>query len=551
MQHAGHSTTHGWRGLWRHFIQHVRDDWPATLFVAAAVAVVHNKLGWFDAIDGYAFVAIGNASSVPVSLELPLLPKQRTYGAKEAKALVVQIDQTAQESRYLDRAPLNRCRLHDDLRLVYAAMGKLNQQRKDRHEQRFGPHLNRPGGPEIEKLDVLVVDLDISPALWLTRPDAATAEEHRCQRELYDLIKQSAANSPRASPYPIRTVLMTPLDIKDGVTKSKQQEWLDEMKKGAGVTFGRPGLPLDYGLVIKQYCDPGSLAGAAHRLIPTRQNKCIGKTLKEQARDPEMSSKRHSELIDPRKYRSGVVPIALSEVPGQNAGAEVAPFNDRLHRELGIDSLSTADDGETNFKAVFFGAAFGEDDRFITPLGEVYGVEVHAAGFLSLLDPPSTDQHVWQFVFDVLFGFAFGFAIARSWDGYFRLKLSGDPNQRLWAPAYVFALGGWVLVLVILLSIVSWALLGLWGIWSSPIPIAIGMLIESFVSGSVAQGIREANHLMGQGRPPRKTFAESLQKFFGGDFIELWKKEKLLAAAIVAFRLVVWIIVVGLALFFH
>ena len=530
MQHAQDSARHGW---WRHLIQHVREEWPATIFVAAVVAVVHTHLGWLDAIDGYAYFAIGIPSTVPFSVELPFFGKLQNHDEKGAKALVVLIDQRAKESSYLNRAPLTRCRLHHDLEQVYTAMGILNQQRKDR-------------------LDVLVVDLDISPTLWLSRPDAATApeitEEYRCEDKLYELIKKPKTTSP----YPIRTVLMTPSDIMDPFTKFKQQKWLDEMK-GAGVTFGRPELPLEYGgLVIKQYCDPGSLAGAAHLLIPTQQNKCIGRTLEELERGTETSPKQHQhrEYIDPRKYRNGVVSIKLKEVPGKDADVdpEIEPFEVRLRRELGIiDPQPSAAPAETNFKGVFFGAGFSEDDTFLTPIGKIYGVEVHAAGFLSLMDPPHL-EHVWSLLFDILWGFSFGLVIAWCWDRYFRLKLSSHANQQLSAPSYVIVLCVLVLVLVFVLSFVSWFLLSVWGIWSSPIPIAIGMLIESFVSGSVAQGIGVANDLMRRCRPPRKIVGGSLQKFFDGDLIRWWKKMQIWPAILVALGLMLWIFVVGLAL---
>ena len=70
-----------------------------------------------------------------------------------------------------------------------------------------------------------------------------------------------------------------------------------------------------------------------------------------------------------------------------------------------------------------------------------------------------------------------------------------------------------------LLTFVSLFLLARFGIWASPIPMAVGMLVESFVSGSVAQGIRTADAIKGVGKPPRSSFRESAKMFFGGDLV--------------------------------
>ena len=105
-----------------------------------------------------------------------------------------------------------------------------------------------------------------------------------------------------------------------------------------------------------------------------------------------------------------------------------------------------------------------------------------------------------------------------------------------------------VIIMAILLTFVSLLLLARFGIWASPIPMAVGMLVESFVSGSVAQGIRTADAIKGVGKPPRRSFRESAKMFFGGDFYLLWKKPKPWSATLVAFRLVVWMAVVIFAL---
>ena len=516
MQGSQQAHEHGRRGLLGNFIQHIRDDWPATVFVAALFAVLDSHVGWLDAINGHAFVAIGNLAGIP-----------QESGAAKAKALVVVIDQAAAESRYLDRSPLDRCQLLADLGAVYSAMERHNQQRD-------AVRAKSPASSS-HRVDLLVVDLDLSPAPWLATDEGKKSPEAQCERDLHRMIAQAH------SQWRIRTVLMNPFESVDTGVKAAKEAWKKDLE-GSGVNFGRAVLPVDYGLVIKQYCAPDAMAVTAYDLWTQRQrahneahevNECI-----EAARDPARKSKGASQHIDPRRYLSGVVPIAASAQPG---------FDGQLDRALGTDPSANAAPGGAGFHAVFFGAAYGEGDTFVTPLGDLYGVEIHAASFLSFLDPLSADNHLAELLADIVFGFVFGFVIAFFWEQYFRLRLSDDSDRRLVAPVVLGGLGIAVALVAFVLTIVSWLLLARFGIWSSPIPMAIGMLIESFVSGSVAQGIREADSLKGGGRPPRQTFRESAKKFFGGSIVSLLQKGKLLSATLLTLRLGVWVAVVAVA----
>ena len=300
------------------------------------------------------------------------------------------------------------------------------------------------------------------------------------------------------------------------------------------MTFGRAVLPVEYGLVIRQYCDPNTLAASAYALsgkLKDSRRNCID--------DTKRHAQRNAEHIDPRKYLSGVVPFAVGSP---------SDLSKRLEAKLSADQPSNAADSPADFKAVFFGAAFGEGDTFVTPLGELYGVEIHAAAFLSLLDPLSTNNHLWELVADIVFGFLFGFLIAFFWEKYFKRRLSQDSDERLLAPFWLLGLGVAVIIMAIVLTFVSLLLLASFGVWLSPIPMAVGMLVESFVSGSVAQGIRAADAIKGVGKPPRRSFLEGAKMFFGGDFYLLLRKGKKLSASLVAFRLVLWTTVVVVAL---
>ncbi len=494
-----------------HFIQHVRDDWPATIFVAAALALLDRHVGWLDAINAHSFVVIGNAAEMP-----------KPSGQTSGKALVVLIDQLAAQSRYLERSPLDRCELKRDIHEVYAAMRRFNQQ---------------PAANPTNKLALLVIDLDLSPARWLATEPGSKTPEADCEKALHKLIVDEAnVDEAKNKSYPIRTVLMQPFDKLTADSYDETHPEWKALKATPNVAFGSAALPLEYGLVIKQYCDADTLAAMALAWSPKIKSSknCVDKAI-----ERKLEARTYTEPIDPRTYLTGVVPIAIGVTDTQQG-----TFKARLDRTLAGDRGANAPSADNNFRAVFFGAAFGEEDAFLTPLGELYGVEIHAASYLSLIESLRTDHRIAEFMVDIVFGFLFGCFIAWCWERYFELKLSNDSDDRLWAPFWLVGLAAGVSGIAAGLTVVSWLLLVYGGIWASPIPMAVGMLLESFVSGSVAQGIEVASKLKGDVRPSQPTFRKSIDKFFRGDFLALRKKGKDESARLVATRVVIWTAVV-------
>jgi hypothetical protein len=120
---------------------------------------------------------------------------------------------------------------------------------------------------------------------------------------------------------------------------------------------------------------------------------------------------------------------------------------------------------------------------FLTAVGEIYGVEAHAAGYAS---DTVKDHHIVDFWLDFTIALIFSLAIAFFWRKYFDARLSDNAVTRELAKIWVIGLVVSVLALVIVLSIFSLLLLRV-GVWLSPIPVAIGMMFDSFVSGSVDQ----------------------------------------------------------------
>jgi len=468
-------------GLLRRFLRHIADEWPATLFVAAVVSLLHGQFGWFDALDGHALLAFGNMAR-PARGEAPATPT----------AVVVTIDATAAAGRYLDRSPLLRCELLADLTATYEAAAAF------------------AAAQPAARAPAVVVDLDLSPSPWLERHGAQ--DERRCEAALYELLEARAGGQR-----PVATVLMRPIPLG---TQGWQSDWTARMQR-AGVRFGRPDVPVEFGVVTKQYVEADSLSStalAAAGLAPPAEAPASGM--------------RH---IDPRKFESGLVPVAV--------GADAAATRAAVSR-----ALAEARRRGNGPVAVFFGAGFGEADTFVTPLGELYGVELHAAGLLSQVDPLKGEDHLAALLVDVLFGFVFGFIIAACWQGYYTLRVADQAFRRQLAPLAIVVLLLLVALFALLFSLASLLLLHCYGIWSSPVPMAFGMLMESFVSGSVQQGTHALQHAQHVGPRPR-GIGESIRRFFlFRDVAELRTRDAR-AAVLVALRKAIWFGVVGWAFY--
>jgi multisubunit Na+/H+ antiporter MnhC subunit len=311
----------------------------------------------------------------------------------------------------------------------------------------------------------------------------------------------------------MKVVLMEPLPRENPVwLGAKQDEWKKRLKKDGQVEFGDPELEVSHGLTLSQTKCGEKLAHVAKAAV-TGQDGPLGKCEKK------------LQPIDPRYY---------GEVALHAGSAEDLPGIKRsLEQIRGLRWAKIV---------VVYGAAFGNDDRFLTPAGPRYGVEVHAAATASLLDQESVMLERFKeplaLLLDVLFALALGVFISACWRWYFRLRLSSDANRRQAATLVVAALILTVIVLAFAVALASVSLYVNSGVWLSPLPIAIGMLIDSFVSGSVTEALAQ----LGARRPP-----PTLKNFVVLDVLNLWNKGRRWAALIVSARRTAWLAVVSYA----
>ena len=440
---------------WAYF----RHSWRAIFAVTAIVTIAHS-LHALDPVDTYAFFVISHFLGSPLQ------------GAVSPKVVVVSIDPRSFEADYRERSPLRRRVLHQHLKTIYE-----------------------------QKPSVVVVDVDLSPVLPLDpaeettegTPEAAeqcrqrdSAERQECefQRLIEKLLIDGWTNEPK-----ITTVLMSPFPMTTDPARKASERWQERMASGH-VKFGKATMSTDWGVTIKHRCAHDSLAAVAYvAAFPTPSSRPMSSCLN--APEPEGS------FIDPSLYLANIVVVPI-DVP--NAPA----FEDRLKWALKSPRLTSED----RRGVVFFGGGWGESDTHVTPVGELYGVEVHAGAYLSIGTPARTMTELASALLDVVVACVVGAVLSLLWRSYFSDVLGPSLVRREHAVLWLSFLGATTLGFTAVFAYVSFHLLR-WGLWLSPVPLVVGMSIHAFV-----ESLREAR----VGAPAAWTAPDHVT----GDSTSLW-----------------------------
>lgn len=415
------------------FRDYIREEWQATVFVAACVTIAHLGFNWLDAVDSYAFMAVGNRASNAVA---------DAVAAKEPalEAVVVRIDEQTFRTRYRERSPLDRCVLSRQLWAIYEAR----------------PH-------------IVVIDLDLSPADWARHENGPDAERERaCQACLEATLAESDKKG-------IRTVVMEPFDSFDIAAAASVVEWQQKLER-AGIRFGDAALPVSYGMTLNYFTDDRTLYAAARR-----------DTVTGAVTGAATAPTRKHRKIDVSAYTAKLQPVLTSWT--DTPVAETADYTDTDLTASLLELLpAPAPDNDRN-RVVFFGAGYGEEDTYLTPVGKLYGVEVHAAAFASH-SPPHSGFHLIALAIDMAIAFVFGMIIVTCWTQYFAWRCDERAMYGQLASIWVAIMLAGLLLAVAVAVVISSLLLSRYGLWVSPIPVAVGMLIESCMAGSVVAAVR-------------------------------------------------------------
>ena len=444
-----------WKRAWAHF----KHEWTSAVFVASLITIANLHFDWLKAFETYAYLAIGQLTAVGA-----------TAFDNEPRAAVVTIDSPTFEERYRERSPLNRCELKKQLEAIYDA-----------------------------KPDVLVLDVDISPTYLLANScerDPILCAERTCEGELYDLIvkegKQTATRTVLLAPFPMATP-------QGQAHKSHSDEWsrlLDTARDAHTIYFGDGELQVNYGVHIR----PAEMSKAAE-LVSKRAD--FGHTLPNpppltlavaRAAHPAGDTREQSRFLD-----TGKLLTALELIPTNKLGDTALTGRlKEFFREL--------KGGRP--KVVFVGGAYGADNVFLSAVGPIYGVEAHAAAFAS----DEVKTHHWaDLVIDFILAMTFSLVIAYFWRRYFDARMDENPTAREFSKVWILLLVLSVIALVLFFSFWSFVLLMAFGLWLSPISVAIGMLIDSFVSGSVDQAVHKFRRMQQAGASAPSLSAEVVE----------------------------------------
>lgn len=440
----------GFLGRWlaafpRKLTAYLKHHFPSTLFVTACVTILHLSTSSFDAFDSYTFLWMGNFAS-----------ESSPIAEGEPRIAVVEIDDQTFENDFGGRSPLDRAQILSLLQEIYAAHPTL-----------------------------VVVDLDLAPtAKSLVDPS---------ERDADDAIQKLILDNGRGT----STVLLEPFPVQNGAWKETRDSWRrkiecrPEVSKNLDcVIFANGDIPERFGMSHSFYLDQKSFFTSARRASGSGH----------EAELTEVLVARKKLMIDPRTYMGKLKVITTTQGqtdPGLAPLIRCATGGGCVERGIAQSSESRKPNAE---RVVYFGAGHGADDLFTTPLGRLYGVELHAAAFATCWKSHDCSRfhermhHLKALFADLVVALALGWFIAFSWGRYIEWRMHPDPEVS--EVAGIIALRLMIFLLLTTLGLTAFAgwLLARSGVWISPIPIAVGMFFEAWVLGPIAKHGARAAH---------------------------------------------------------
>lgn len=456
---------------WRHHL-------PRSLYVAAVIA---------------SGVHILNNNNLPLELPATALlagvaqvfePESPATRDARKHMAVVEIDGDRFEDRYDRTSPLDRCKLLEDLKAL----------------------LQNPN------IRVLAIDLDMSPTKpreyqeayrSLERHETTLAElprMHRCQYLLEEYLNDPFPQDPKRN---LSIIAISPLEPSQG--RDASLSW-DNPHHFPNIKFGDAKLETRFGMAHDYEFPPPGYAG--DRQVPFAE--LITRALCEAsgpgaAASPEGCHHVLSATTPQERAQSdvGFKTYAVSHVEARYLYNRGAPI--RLDSPCFVGSSTDAAPGRQpcDIRVVILGGTYGIEDQYLTPVGRMSGLRLHATIAAQVR---AHTTHWLGYLLDIAIGGIFlGPLVHWMWGGYYRQRTgtlaaghrTGHPGT-----AYLWLL---VLGLVYFIVVAFAAMASVWlyanGIaWISPVPMALAMLFESAVSGSVHAAVHKVEHEIEQAR---------------------------------------------------
>jgi hypothetical protein len=343
------------------------------------------------------------------------------------------------------------------------------------------------------KARVLAIDYDFSPSG--AQPCPFDKESSLCkiaeleaqQQKGFEEFLQAKFGGTQSLPQ-LQLVLITPLPFPEEHIQAKQA-WLDRMGQ-AGVRFG------DHALLYHNWL----ATVVKHRYVRPRSGDCLGKA--------EPNEMPFAAAVNEARRCAGLGPNAKvdeeEEVRLLNfAEARAAVFLCPLWQWEDIGDgcrgrLQSSNSDPDAVDTIFIGSLYGEEDKFRTPLGDQYGVDLHAFSAYSLIDPLD-EPKIWSVVLDILIGMASAIVFQILWSS--AMRSDHESFQRF----------GFIFCVFVVLACAAWSLVWVtpqWGLWMNPLTIMVGLFIDSY-AGAIER--------VGKHKPSADatTQATMSQNFFG------------------------------------
>lgn len=373
------------------------------------------------------------------------VPVQPQVALDSAGPLVLYLSEASWQGRYRERAPLDRCIMADDLAHIFA----------------HGPAS-------------VAVDFDLSPGL---------AEEAPACRARLDALLDAHAGA---------LVLLAPFKVASDALLAVKADWM-RARCRAGAAFGDGGLNVSLGVVIDYPADVGGIGEIVHRRAAA--GACAG--LADAA-----GVRRWLHRADDAESQADGAGDADADADADAEAINFAAFA-RVAVALALDDPALARLADWRGRDVYYGGDYGgaKEDRFLTPMGALPGVAVHAAIAWSLAHPVREPSRFIGVFIDVLTAFVFSLGIGFFWDRYFHYSVHRSGFRRELSTLVVcgFALYfGIALALSFVLAVKLFAV----GVLIAPLVIALGMLVDGFVRGPI-----EAQRARGDQAPDASAFA--------------------------------------------
>lgn len=398
-------------------------QWKSILFTSGLALILEHH-GLMQVLVKFSWLVVSSLASQGPAAAVPFSP---------GMPAVVLLDDAAFVSRYAEKSPLDRCLLGDDLERILAKSPRI-----------------------------VAVDFDLSPLVRMNEG------ERQCQERLDGLLDREAARLLLLVPFPAATPEMYQV----------KHAWM-RARCHAGLHFADGTIEQSMGLVTEQVIGQDPAAGARfadqlHSGLSAHVCDSVG---------PAHGAAALNSWLVPRTDRSV-------------ADGEEAPINfPEVIRKLAVltlDSPQFAGLASLAGSAVVFGGSWGKDDLFLTAIGSLPGAVLHALRMVSLADPIHPMPPVLGLLFDIGIALCFAWVVHYFWDVYVKARridraLADQGRLSALSTFMMFLFVAVYVALVLLFFLAAQHLYLQWKVLIAPLLIALGILVDGFVTGPVDQ----------------------------------------------------------------